>query len=83
MGGSCDVPARGSVRRAIDALVARRAAVVIATHDLAEAEAVGEDDVACAVCGVHTWIEGNWLLLCDGPRRWHFASHSLLLIPQD
>ena len=22
--------------------------------------------VRIAVCGDHTWIEGNWLLLCDG-----------------
>ena len=25
----------------------------------------GEDSV-CAVCADPTWIEGNWLLLCDG-----------------
>ena len=32
-------------------------------------EATAEDDPeqACTVCGVHTWIDGNWLLLCDGP----------------
>ena len=21
----------------------------------------------CEVCSIGTWIEGNWLLLCDGP----------------
>ena len=26
----------------------------------------GGDEKACEVCGVATWIEGNWILLCDG-----------------
>ena len=24
------------------------------------------DEVECARCGVDTWLDGNWLLLCDG-----------------
>lgn len=24
------------------------------------------DEIACELCGVDTWMDGNWLLLCDG-----------------
>ena len=36
------------------------------------------DEVACEACGVDTWFEGNWLLLCDadGCER---AYHTLCL----
>ena len=36
---------------------------------------------AWQVCGDHTWIEGNWLLLCDGPGC-EGAYHTLCLSPQ-
>ena len=35
----------------------------------------------CAACGVETWIEGNWMLLCDGANCGK-AYHTLCLIPQ-
>ena len=35
---------------------------------------------SCAVCGVDTWYEGNWLLLCDGDGC-DRAYHTLCLAP--
>ena len=36
------------------------------------ADSEAETDEACETCGVETWIEGNWLLLCDKcPKAYH------------
>ena len=45
-----------------------------------EMETEDEDDVACAACGVTTWVPGNWLLLCDGDSC-EDAYHTLCLRP--
>ena len=39
-----------------------------------------EDEERCAACGIGTWTEGNWLLLCDGPGC-DKAYHTLCLSP--
>ena len=36
------------------------------------------DDVSCETCGLHTWMEGNWLLLCDKCDK---AFHTRCLAP--
>ena len=35
-------------------------------EDLESGDEEADAEDRCAVCGVETWIEGNWLLLCDG-----------------
>lgn len=40
----------------------------------ARGEAAAPDEECCAVCCDPTWVEGNWLLLCDGDfcdKAWH------------
>ena len=41
---------------------------------------MADEDVACEVCGVETWLPGNWILLCDGGCG--SAYHTLCLEPQ-
>ena len=50
---------------------------------MGEELAPGEEDAEdyyCDVCGDGTWIEGNWLLLCDGAGC-DGAYHTLCLDP--
>ena len=49
-----------------------------ASDDDADEEEI--DEVACAACGIDTWIEGNWLLLCDG-KGCERAYHTRCLSP--
>ena len=44
---------------------------------------VDEDEAAqtaCSICAIDTWVEGNWLLLCDGSGC-DRAYHTRCLVP--
>lgn len=46
-----------------------------------EADDDGDDvDVSCTMCHLVTWVEGNWMLLCDGPGC-NRGYHTLCLDP--
>ena len=52
---------------------------VLDTYTAPEQDAEDDEEEVCEACGLETWTDGNWMLLCDGCDK---AYHTLCLTPQ-